>query len=124
MENGDEAEEMTDISQQKDPEPSISGVCKKRDHTHNIQQASKYRTTKDPPVTDGEPSLPPPPLSPKRLKKLKTDREISTPRDRSQSRNRLKIKGVPPPTKPGSSLIIPKPMKILQRDLNRSTFIV
>ena len=35
-----------------------------------------------------------------------------------------KIQGVPLPTKPGSSLIIPKPMKILQRDLNRSTFVV
>ena len=34
------------------------------------------------------------------------------------------IQGVPLPTKPGSSLIIPKPMKILQRDLNRSTFVV
>ena len=31
---------------------------------------------------------------------------------------------VPLPTKPGSSLIIPKTMKILQRDLNRSTFVV
>jgi len=30
------------------------------------------------------------------------------------------ITGVPLPTKPGSSLIIPKPMKILQRDLNRT----
>jgi hypothetical protein len=35
----------------------------------------------------------------------------------------LKIQGVPPPTKPGSSLIIPKPIKLLQRDLNRSTFV-
>ena len=34
------------------------------------------------------------------------------------------IQGVPLPTKPSSSLIIPKPMKILQRDLNRSTFVV
>jgi len=33
------------------------------------------------------------------------------------------IQGVPLPTKPGSSLIIPKPIKILQRDLNRSTFV-
>ena len=49
METGDEVEEMTtDISQQKDPEPSVSGDCKKRDHVHNTQQASKYRTTKDP----------------------------------------------------------------------------
>ena len=37
---------------------------------------------------------------------------------------KLIIQGVPLPTKPGSSLIIPKPMKILQRDLNRSTFVV
>ena len=34
------------------------------------------------------------------------------------------VQGVPLPTKPGSSLIIPKPMKILQRDLNRSTLVV
>ena len=34
------------------------------------------------------------------------------------------IHSVPLPTKPGSSLIIPKPMKILQWDLNRSTFVV
>ena len=34
------------------------------------------------------------------------------------------IQSVPLPTKPGSSLIIPKPMRILQRDLNRSTFVV
>jgi hypothetical protein len=33
------------------------------------------------------------------------------------------IQGVPLPNKPGSSLIIPKPIKILQRDLNRSTFV-
>jgi len=33
------------------------------------------------------------------------------------------IQSVPLPIKPGSSLIIPKPMKILQRDLNRSTFV-
>jgi hypothetical protein len=33
------------------------------------------------------------------------------------------IQGVPLSTKPGSSLIIPKPMKILQRDLNSSTFV-
>jgi len=36
----------------------------------------------------------------------------------------LKIQSVPLPTKPGISLIILKPMKILQRDLNRSTFVV
>jgi hypothetical protein len=35
----------------------------------------------------------------------------------------LFIQNVLLPTKPGSSLIIPKPMKILQRDLNRSTFV-
>jgi len=34
------------------------------------------------------------------------------------------IQGVPLPTKPGISLIILNPMKILQRDLNRSTFVV
>jgi hypothetical protein len=34
------------------------------------------------------------------------------------------IQGVPLPTKPGISLIILKPMKILQRGLNRSTFVV
>jgi len=34
------------------------------------------------------------------------------------------IQGVPLPTKPGISLIILKQMKILQRDLNRSTFVV
>jgi len=33
------------------------------------------------------------------------------------------IQGVPLPTKPGISLIILKPMKILQQDLNRSTFV-
>jgi len=35
-----------------------------------------------------------------------------------------KLQGVPLPTKPGISLIILKPMKILQRDMNRSTFVV
>jgi hypothetical protein len=34
------------------------------------------------------------------------------------------IQDVPLPTKPGSSLIILTPMTILQRDLNRSTFVV
>jgi hypothetical protein len=34
------------------------------------------------------------------------------------------IQGVPLSTKPGSSLIILTPMTILQRDLNRSTFVV
>jgi hypothetical protein len=34
------------------------------------------------------------------------------------------LQGVPLPTKPGISLIILKPMKILQRDLNRSTFVL
>ena len=34
------------------------------------------------------------------------------------------IQGVPLPTKPGISLIILTPMKILQRDLNSSTFVV
>jgi len=34
------------------------------------------------------------------------------------------IQGVPLPTKSGISLIILKPMKILQRDLNRTTFVV
>jgi hypothetical protein len=38
--------------------------------------------------------------------------------------NGEKIKGVPLPTKPGISLIIRTPMMILQRNLNRSTFIV
>jgi hypothetical protein len=38
-------------------------------------------------------------------------------------RHTQKVQGVLQPTKPGSSLIIPKPMKILQRDLNRSTFV-
>ena len=34
------------------------------------------------------------------------------------------IQGVPLPTKPGISLIILKPMTILQQDLNRSMFVV
>ena len=34
------------------------------------------------------------------------------------------IQGVPLATEPGISLIILKPIKILQRDLNRSTFVV
>jgi len=34
------------------------------------------------------------------------------------------LQGVPLPIKPSISLIILKPMKILQRDLNRSTFVV
>ena len=34
------------------------------------------------------------------------------------------IQGVPLPTKPGICSIILKPLKILQRDLNRSTFVV
>jgi len=34
------------------------------------------------------------------------------------------IQGVPLRTKPGISLIILNPMKILQRDLNRNTFLV
>ena len=34
------------------------------------------------------------------------------------------IQGVPPATEPGISLIILTPMKILQRNLNRSTFVV
>jgi hypothetical protein len=38
-------------------------------------------------------------------------------------RHTQKVPGVLLPTKPDSSLIIPKPMKILQRDLNRSTFV-
>jgi len=38
--------------------------------------------------------------------------------------DRLVIQGVPLPTKPSISLIILKPMKILQWDLNRSTFFV
>jgi hypothetical protein len=33
------------------------------------------------------------------------------------------IQGVPLPTKPGSSLIIPKSIKILQRDLNSGAFV-
>jgi len=37
---------------------------------------------------------------------------------------RYHIQGVPIATEPGISLIILKPMKILQRNLNRSTFIV
>jgi hypothetical protein len=37
---------------------------------------------------------------------------------------RPKIQGVPLPTKPGISLIILTPMEILQRNLNRSTFVV
>jgi hypothetical protein len=37
---------------------------------------------------------------------------------------RKKIQGVPLPAKPGISLIILQPMKILQRDLNRITFVV
>jgi len=36
----------------------------------------------------------------------------------------LKIQSVALPTKPGFSLIILTPIKILQRDLNRSTFVV
>ena len=36
----------------------------------------------------------------------------------------MQVQGAPLPTKPGISLIILKPMKILQRDLNRSTFVV
>jgi len=36
----------------------------------------------------------------------------------------LKIQGVPLPTKPGISVIVLKLMKILQRDLNRSMFVV
>jgi hypothetical protein len=34
------------------------------------------------------------------------------------------IQGVPLPTKPGISFIILKPIKILQQDLNRSTFVM
>ena len=34
------------------------------------------------------------------------------------------IQGVPLATEPGISIIIPTPMKILQRNLNRSTFLV
>jgi len=44
-----------------------------------------------------------------------------------ESRRRVSftfIQSVPLPTKPGISLIILKPMKILQRDLNSSTFVV
>jgi hypothetical protein len=41
----------------------------------------------------------------------------------SSGRNMYVIQSVPLPTKHGSSLIIPKPMKILQRDLNSSTFL-
>jgi len=92
METEDEVEEMTpDISQRRDSNPPTTGDRKKRDYIHNIQHASKYRMTKKPPVTDGDPPIPPPVMSPKRLKKLKTDGNISTPRDRPRSRNRHKI---------------------------------
>jgi len=88
---GDKVEEMTpDISQRRDSDPPTYGDRKKRDHIH-IKHASKYRMTRDPPVTDGDPPHPPYLMNPKRLRKLKTDRDISTPRDRSRSRNRHKI---------------------------------
>jgi len=91
METGDEFEEMTpDISQGRDSDLSTPGDQKKRDYIHNIQHASKHRMMKDSLVTNGDPSLPPPQLNPKRLKKLKMGRDISTPRDRSRSRNRHK----------------------------------
>jgi hypothetical protein len=37
--------------------------------------------------------------------------------------NYMLIQSVPIPTKPDSSLIIPKPIKKLQRDLNSNTFV-
>ena len=36
----------------------------------------------------------------------------------------IQVQGVPLATEPGISLIILTPMKILQRNLNRSTFVV
>ena len=92
METVDEVEEMTpDISCGGTPTHQHRKTIKKRDYIHNIQHAFIYQMTEDPLVKDDDPPLPPPLFSPKRLKKLKTDRDISNPRDRSRSRNRQKI---------------------------------
>jgi len=92
METVDEVEEMTpDISCGGTPTQQHRETIKKRDYTHNIQHASMYQMTNDSPVKDDDPPLPPPQLSPKLLKKLKMDRDISTTTDRSRSRNRHKI---------------------------------
>jgi len=62
METGDEVEEMThNISCEGTPTHQQRENIKKRDYTHNIQHAS---------------ILPPLKLSPKRPKKLKTDRDF------------------------------------------------
>ena len=92
METVDEIEEMTpDISCGGTPIHQHQETINKREYVHNTQHASVYQMMKDPPVKDDDPPLSPPQLSPKRLKKLKTDRDISTTRDRSRSRNRHKI---------------------------------
>jgi hypothetical protein len=41
-------------------------TLKKGDYTHYMQSASAYRLKKPPTVPDGEPQIPPPPVSPKR----------------------------------------------------------
>jgi len=91
METGDEVEVKTHyISCEGTPTQQHRETIKKRDYTHNIQHASIYQMSKDLPVKDEDPPLPPLKLSPKHLKKLKTDRGISITRDRSRSRNRHK----------------------------------
>jgi hypothetical protein len=89
METGDEDDGMTpDTSRERTPTYKLLETNKKRDYAHNTQ----HQMTKDPPISDGDTQLPPPQLSPKRLKKLKTDRDIPTSKDRSRSRNRHKTK--------------------------------
>jgi len=91
METGDEVEEMTHyISCEGTPTHQHRETIKKRDYIHNIQHASMYQMSKDLHVKDEDPPLPPLKWSPKRPKKLKTDRDISITRDRSRSRNRHK----------------------------------
>jgi len=91
METEDEVNGMTTVtSQRRDVYPPTPGDCKKQDHNTNLPAASNLRLMKAPTVTDGDLPLQPPPLSPKRRKKLKTDRDTFTLRDRSRSRYRHK----------------------------------
>jgi hypothetical protein len=91
METSDEIENLTRDRLWRDSDPTTSGVHKKTGLYERQPNASRYQTTKDTPEKDDDPPLPPPQMSPKRLKKLKTDRDISNTRDRSRSRNRHKL---------------------------------